>query len=172
MQPRPRRYSPKLVAAFFFVISALLAQQDVTNYLTTDVARVGMRLACRCGGCKNTVGDCPMLRCDSSDPKRRRIFEMKSQGLSDDAIVNTFVREEGAVALSSPQPLNLVTWLGTPVALLLGFWLYTSFIRRNRKPVAPISSEDQAMIDRFRPHFDPEFDDLPEDGGKGAKAVK
>ncbi len=172
MQPRPRRYSPKLVAAFFFVISALLAQQDVTNYLTTDVARVGMRLACRCGGCKNTVGDCPMLRCDSSDPKRRRIFEMKSQGMSDDAIVNSFVREEGAVALSLPQPLNLVTWLGTPVALLLGFWVYTSFVRRNRRPVGPISTEDQAMIDKFRPQFDPEFDDPPAERRPDAKVGK
>jgi cytochrome c-type biogenesis protein CcmH len=170
LQPRPRRFSLKLAAAFFFVLSALVAQQDVTSYLTTDVARVGSRLACRCGGCKNTVGDCPMLRCDSSDPKRRRIFEMKSQGLSDDAIVNTFVREEGVVALSSPQPLHLITWLGTPVALLLGFWFYTSFIRRNRKPVETISAEDQAMIDRFRPQFDRELDDSTDNGKEGAKA--
>jgi cytochrome c-type biogenesis protein CcmH len=161
LQQRPRRYNAKLIAAFFFVISALLAQQDVTNYLTTDVARVGMRLACRCGGCKNTVGDCPMLRCDSSDPKRRRIFEMKSQGMSDDAIVNSFVREEGTVALSSPQPLTLITWLGTPVALLLGFWIYMSFVRKNRKRPAPISVEDQAMIEKFRSQLDPDEFDQP-----------
>lgn len=171
MQQRPRRYSPKLVAAFFFVITALLAQQDVTNYLTTDVARVGMRLACRCGGCKNTVGDCPMLRCDSSDPKRRRIFEMKSQGMSDDAIVQSFVREEGTVALSSPQPLSLLTWLGTPIALLIGFWIYTSFIRRNRKPAVAMSTEDHAMIERYRSQFDSEFDDSA-DVRKDAKAGK
>jgi cytochrome c-type biogenesis protein CcmH/NrfF len=155
-RPRARRYSPKLAAAFFFVLTALFAQQDVTNYLTTDVARVGMRLACRCGGCKNTVGDCPMLRCDSSDPKRRRIYEMKTQGLSDDAIVNTFVREEGTVALSSPQPLTLLTWLGTPVALLIGFWIYTSFIRKNRRAPAPITAEDQAMIERYRSQLEPD----------------
>lgn len=168
LQRRPRRYSPKLVAVFLFVISALLAQQDVTNYLTTDVARVGSRLACRCGGCKNTVGDCPMLRCDSSDPKRRRIFEMKSQGLSDDAIVNTFVREEGAVALAAPQPLHLITWLATPVAVLIGFWIYTSFIRRNRKPVEPVSAEEEAMMEKFRPQFEREFDDSAENGGAKA----
>lgn len=161
MQQRPRRYSRKLAVAFFFVISALLAQQDVTNYLTTDVARVGMRLACRCGGCKNTVGDCPMLRCDSSDPKRRRIFEMKSQGMSDDAIVNSFVREEGTVALSSPQPLTLITWLGTPVAVLIGFWIYMSFVRKNRKGPAPISAEDQAVIEKFRSQLDPDEFDHP-----------
>jgi cytochrome c-type biogenesis protein CcmH len=120
-----------------------------------------MRLACRCGGCKNTVGDCPMLRCDSSDPKRRRIFEMKSQGMSDDAIVNSFVREEGTVALSSPQPLTLITWLGTPVALLMGFWIYMSFVRKNRKRPAPISVEDQAMIEKFRSQLDPDEFDQP-----------
>jgi cytochrome c-type biogenesis protein CcmH/NrfF len=113
-----------------------------------------------------------MLRCDSSDPKRRRIFEMKSQGMSDDAIVQSFVREEGTVALSSPQPLSLITWLGTPIALLLGFWVYTSFIRRNRKPAAPLSSEDQAMIERYRSQLDPEPDDAPTGGGKDARAAR
>lgn len=99
-----------------------------------------------------------MLRCDSSDPKRRRIFEMKSQGMSDDAIVSTFVREEGTVALSSPQPLSLLTWLGTPIALLIGFWVYTSFLRKNRKAPAPITAEDQAMLERYRSQLEP--DDL------------
>jgi cytochrome c-type biogenesis protein CcmH/NrfF len=162
----------KIGAIFFLTLAAVLAQQDVTNYLTPGVARVGERLSCRCGGCKETIGKCPMLRCDSADPKRRRIFEMQARGMSDDAIVNTFVREEGIVALSSPLPLHLITWLATPIALLLGFWLYLSFVKRNRKLESTISTEDQAMIDRFRAQMDRELDESPELGKQGANSRK
>jgi hypothetical protein len=40
------------------------------SYLTPDVLRVGSRLACRCGTCRNTVGDCPMLHCSYCSPIR------------------------------------------------------------------------------------------------------
>jgi cytochrome c-type biogenesis protein CcmH/NrfF len=148
----------KLVAAFFLALATLFAQ-DITNYLTPDVARVGMRLACRCGGCKNTVGDCPMLHCGSADPKRRRIFEMKQRGISDDEIVNSIVREEGAVALSGPLPHEFFVWLMPGLALLIGFFIYTAYVRRNRKAPAPLTPVDEALIDRFRPQIDRELDE-------------
>jgi cytochrome c-type biogenesis protein CcmH/NrfF len=155
---RLQRSNLKLVAAFFLVLASLLAQ-DITNYLTPDVARVGMRLACRCGGCKNTVGDCPMLHCGSADPKRHRIFEMKQRGISDDEIVNTIVREEGVLALSGPLHHELFVWLMPGVALLIGFFIYSAYVRRNRKAAAPLTPVDEALIDRFRPQIDSELDE-------------
>jgi len=155
---RLQRSNLKLVAAFSLALASLLAQ-DITNYLTPDVARVGMRLACRCGGCKNTVGDCPMLHCGSADPKRRRIFEMKQRGISDDEIVNTIVREEGVVALSGPLHHELFVWMMPGIALLIGFFLYSAYVRRNRKAPAPLTPVDEALIDRFRPQIDRELDE-------------
>lgn len=158
MLARLQRSNLKLAAAFFLAFASLLAQ-DITNYLTPDVARVGMRLACRCGGCKNTVGDCPMLHCGSADPKRRRIFEMKQRGIGDDEIVNTIVREEGVVALSGPLHHELFVWMMPGIALLLGFFLYSAYVRRNRKAPAPLTPVDEALIDRFRPQIDGELDE-------------
>ena len=158
MLARLQRSNLKLIAAFFIALASLLAQ-DITNYLTPDVARVGMRLACRCGGCKNTIGDCPMLHCGSADPKRRRIFEMKQRGVSDDEIVNTFVREEGVLALSGPLHHELFVWLMPGIALLIGFFIYTAYLRRNRKAPAPLTPVDQALIDRFRPQIDSDLDE-------------
>jgi cytochrome c-type biogenesis protein CcmH/NrfF len=155
---RLQRSNLKLVAAFFLVLASLLAQ-DITNYLTPDVARVGMRLACRCGGCKNTVGDCPMLHCGSADPKRHRIFEMKQRGVSDDEIVNTIVREEGVLALSGPLHHELFVWLMPGLALLIGFFIYSAYVRRNRKTPTPLTPVDEALIDRFRPQIDSELDE-------------
>ena len=159
----PRLFSLRIVLAFFGVLAAVYAQ-DPTSYLTPDVLRVGSRLGCRCAGCRNTVGDCPMLHCGSSDPIRRRIFEMQRQGMSDDAIVNTFVKEEGIVALATPPTQGLgpiITWIGPGVALLLGFGVYSWFIRRNRKEPAPLMPVDQAVLDRFKAQIDRELDDSP-----------
>jgi cytochrome c-type biogenesis protein CcmH/NrfF len=127
--------------------------------------RVGERLACRCGGCRNTVGNCPMLRCGFADPMRRRIYEMKKAGMSDDAVVNEIVREEGAVALASPPTGSfggLITWLMPGVVLLAGFLIYSFYVRRNRKAPEPLSSFDRAVIDRFKDQIDQELDDSPE----------
>ncbi len=157
------QFSPKLFVAFFIVLAAVFAQ-DSTSYLTADVQRVGGRLACRCGGCRNTVGDCPMLRCSSADPLRHRIFESKQKGMTDDAIVNAVVREEGIVALASPPSNGLgpiITWVMPGLVLVLGFFVYTAFVRRNRKTPVPISATDEALIERYRGQMDRELDDEP-----------
>lgn len=162
--PRLRRCSLKLVFSFFAVLAALVAQ-DPTSYLTPDVLRVGDRLACRCGGCRNTVGNCPMLRCSSADPLRQRIHDMKTQGASDDAIVNAIVREEGVVALAAP-PTNsfggFITWIMPAVILIMGFYVYSWYVRRNRKTPEPLSATDQANIERFRAQIDRELDEAPD----------
>jgi cytochrome c-type biogenesis protein CcmH/NrfF len=159
----PRLFSLKLVLAFLVVVAAVSAQ-DPTSYLTPGVVRVGNRLGCRCAGCRNTVGNCPMLHCGSSDPKRHRIFEMLQQGMSDDAIVDTFVKEEGIVTLASPPGHGLgpiITWIGPGVALLLGFFVYSWYVRRNSKQPEPLMPVDQAVLDRFKAQIDRELDDSP-----------
>ena len=110
--------SPRSVAAFMRKRAA-----RVVSYARRSARR--SRLACRCGTCRNTVGDCAMLHCGYCSPKRERIYEMKQQGQSDDQIVNTFVEEDGIVTLASPPAQGLgpiVTWIGPGIALLLGFW--------------------------------------------------
>lgn len=161
--PRPSQFSLKLFLAFFAVIAALVAQ-DSTSYMTPDVMRVGGRLACRCGGCRNTVGDCPMLHCSSADPKRHRIYEMKQQGASDNDIVNTIVREEGIVALATPPSEGfgpIITWVMPAIALALGFLFYSWWVRRNRKEPEMLAPVDEAVLERFRMQIDRELDDSP-----------
>ncbi len=132
--------------------------------MTPDVTRVGGRLACRCGGCRNTVGDCPMLHCSSADPKRHRIYEMKQQGASDNDIVNTIVREEGIVALATPPSEGfgpIITWVMPTIALALGFLFYSWWVRRNRKEPETLAPVDEAVLERFRAQIDRELDDSP-----------
>lgn len=136
--------------------------------------RVGDRLACRCGGCRNTVGNCPMLRCSSADPMRHRIYDMKNRGMSDNDVVNTIVREEGVVALSSPPVAGLgglITWVMPALVLLIGFFIYSYYVRRNRKTPEPLSTADQAMIERYRSQMDRELGE-PTDPKKDSSAPR
>jgi cytochrome c-type biogenesis protein CcmH len=170
---RPQRFSLKLTAIFFIALATIFAQ-GITNFLTPDVARVGSKLACRCGGCKNTVGDCPMLRCDYTDPLRRRIFAMQARGMSDSAIIGTIVQERGEAALAGQQPLGILVWLTPAIALAIGFLIYSRYVRRNRRAPEPLTAGDQAMIDRFRAQIDRETDDSPASplDGKGGSERK
>lgn len=105
-----------------------------------------------------------MLRCSSADPLRRRIYDMKTRGMSDNDVVSTIVREQGVVALSSPPAETfggLITWLMPALILLIGFFVYSSYVRRNRKTPEPLSAGDQALIDRFRAQIDRELDETP-----------
>lgn len=161
MPVRLRRSNLKLVVAFFVALAAVVAQ-DPTSYLTADVLRVGDKLACRCGGCRNTVGNCPMLHCGSADPMRRKIYGMQKQGMDDSKIVNAIVREEGIVALASPPADGfggIITWIMPGVALLIGFFIYSRYVRRNHQEPEPISAGDQAMIDRYRAQMDRELEE-------------
>lgn len=163
MRARLRRSSLKLVFAFFAVVAAIIAQ-DPTSYLTPGVMRVGDHLACRCGGCRNTVGNCPMLRCSSADPMRRRIYQMKMTGMSDQDVINAIVREEGTVALAAPPTGTLgglITWVMPGVVLIIGFFVYSAYVKRNRKEPEPISEIDRTVIERFRTQIDRELDESP-----------
>jgi cytochrome c-type biogenesis protein CcmH/NrfF len=153
-----RSTNMKLVAAFVLSISFIVAQ-DPTAIMTPQVARVGSRLACRCGGCRNTVGDCPMIRCHSAEPMRHRILDMQAAGKTDDQIIQTIVQEEGIVALASPPTSGwgLFTWIMPGIALLLGFWVYTTWIRHNRKPAVAPTQADTAVLDRFRDQINREL---------------
>lgn len=160
MRLRPRQFNLKLLVAFFAVLALSLAQD--ASYLSSDVVRVGSRLACRCGGCRNTVGDCPMLRCSSADPLRHRIYNMHGQGMSDDAIVSQIVQKEGIVALASPPVEGLgpiVTWVMPGLVLVIGFFIYSAFVRRHRKAPEPLSESDVNLIDRFRGQMDNELEE-------------
>lgn len=108
-----------------------------------------------------------MLRCDSAFPMRQRIYTMKQAGMSDDAIVSRIVREEGIVALSAPPASGLggvITWIMPGIALLVGFFIYSGYVRRNRKQPEPLSSFDRAVMDRFQDQIDRELDDSPKPG--------
>jgi cytochrome c-type biogenesis protein CcmH/NrfF len=101
-----------------------------------------------------------MLRCSSADPMRHRIYDLKQKGMSDDAIVNSVVQQEGIVALASPPTAGfgpIVTWVMPGLALAIGFFVWSAFVRRNRKEPAPLTPVDESLIARYQKQMDREL---------------
>jgi cytochrome c-type biogenesis protein CcmH/NrfF len=132
-----------------------LAQEPVgvseSGIMSAPVKRVGMRLACLCHACKNTVGDCAMLQCEYCAPMRKRIAELQAAGKSDDSIVAAMVAEHGKEALSAPptQGFALTAWLMPFVAILLGLAAIWAFVRRLGAQRALAPAVDPAVLERY-----------------------
>jgi cytochrome c-type biogenesis protein CcmH len=136
--------------ALLFVAGMCLAQTG--DMVPPEVRRVGDRLACLCGSCKNTVATCQMLGCHYTAPARVKISEMVKAGKTDDEIVADFVKREGKKALAEPpaEGFDVTAWLAPPLVALAGFGFMAWFIRRNRKPTAPEPELAPGEVDKYQ----------------------
>jgi cytochrome c-type biogenesis protein CcmH len=139
-----RRFRNSILAALVAV--AALAQ-TASQKPSVDVRRVGHRLACQCG-CKDSVATCSMLECHFSKPAKERIAKMQSEGMSDQAIIDVFVKENGAgIFLAEPSAFG---WLIPYASIGLGCVVIWLFIRRYYQPkpateAGPVEIDDPAL---------------------------
>ena len=88
-------------------LAGLALAQTASEKPNADVRRVGMRLACQCG-CKDSVATCSMLECGFSKPAKERIARMQAVGMSDQQIIDAFVRDYGpGIYLAAAQRLRM-----------------------------------------------------------------
>ncbi len=145
-----------------FVVAGLSLPQNSTSYATPEVRRVGDRLACKCGGCVNTVGNCPMLGCHYSVPAREKISKQEAEGMSDQAIIDGFVKEIGIAALAAPpaQGFNLVGWVMPFVAATLGLAAVLLYVRRLRKPAVAATTPPPEIDEKYRKQIEADLAEM------------
>ena len=119
----------RLILAGILTIAALA--QTASEKPSVDVRRVGAHLACKCG-CTDSVASCAMLECHFSKPAKEKIAQMQSVGMSDDQIIQSFVREYGAAIYLAPP--NAWGWIIPYSAVGVGLFVIYLFIRKYRKP--------------------------------------
>src|SRR5271157_1888316 len=113
------------------VLAAAALAQTASEKPSLDVRRVAARLACQCG-CKDSVASCSMLECSFSKPAKERIAQMQAVGMSDEQIVQAFVRDYGpGIYLATP---NAWGWIVPYASVLLGLAMIWLFVKRYRKP--------------------------------------
>jgi hypothetical protein len=148
------RLSKPRVFAFLMLATICLGESSM-DVFGPEVRRVGGRLACLCKTCVETVGACPMLQCHYSSPARARITAMSKQGINDDAIVATFVKENGIEALSVPpsEGFNSLIWIMPWVAGALGLAGIVWYVRRHSRP-RPLEELPAGTLEKFHAQFD------------------
>jgi len=125
------------------LIAAAALAQTASEKPSLDVRRVGARLACQCG-CKDSVATCSMLECHFSKPAKEKIAQMLGVGMSDDQIVQSFIREYGAaIYLAPPNALGWIVPYASVGAGMIVIWL---FLRKYRKP-KPLAEIGEIEID-------------------------
>lgn len=158
-----RRWKSSLLLVLLVGVS--LAQNSDSS-VTPVVERVGSKLACLCGGCRNTVANCPMLACHYAVPARERINQLSAQGKSDDEIIRAFVRESGIQALAVPPAtgFNSLVWIMPWVAIALGLLAIVWFVRRytsRRTQTADAAPEiDEQVLNRYRENIEKDLSNL------------
>jgi cytochrome c-type biogenesis protein CcmH len=105
--------------------------QTASEKPSVDVRRVGARLSCQCG-CADSVATCSMLECHFSKPAKERIAQMQSVGMSDQQIIQAFMRDYGAGIYLAPP--NAFGWIVPYASVGVGLVVIWMFIKRYRKP--------------------------------------
>src|SRR5881275_3017427 len=113
------------------VIAAAALAQTAAEKPNVDVRRVGARVACQCG-CKDSVATCSMLECHFSKPAKERIAQMQSVGMSDEQIVQAFIRDYGAGIYLAPP--NAFGWIVPYSVAGLGLLGIVLVLRKYMKP--------------------------------------
>lgn len=119
----------------WFIVTALIAvaawAQTAAEKPGADVRRVGVRLKCKCG-CGDSVAFCSMLECGFSKPAKDRIARMQAVGMSDQQIIEAFVREYGPdIYLSPPSAFG---WVVPYISVGIGLAVIWLFIKKYRRP--------------------------------------
>ena len=129
----PRKMQRFRSSLLIFGIAVVALAQTASEKPSVDVRRVGARLQCQCG-CKDSVATCSMLECSFSKPAKLRIAQMQSVGMTDEQIVQAFIRDYGMGIYLAPP--NAFGWIVPYASVGFGLVLILLFLRKYRKPKA------------------------------------
>src|SRR5882762_8303939 len=127
--PRKMRRFRSSLLVLMVAVGALA--QTASEKPSVDVRRVGARLQCQCG-CKDSVATCSMLECHFSKPAKERIAQMQSVSMSDEQIVQAFIRDYGIAVYLAPP--NAMGWIVPYASVGVGLIVIWMFIKKYRKP--------------------------------------
>ena len=128
MRRKVRRFKSSLLILLLAVAALAQTASEKPN---VDVRRVGARLQCQCG-CKDSVATCSMLECHFSKPAKERIAQMQSVGMTDEQIVQAFIRDYGMAVYLAPP--NAFGWIIPYASLGFGLVVIVMILRKYVKP--------------------------------------
>ena len=153
-----QRFRVSLLAT---LVAVAAMSQTASEKPSQDVRRVGAHLQCLCG-CKDSVATCSMLECSHSKPAKEKIARMQAVGMTDDQIIQSFIREDGpGIYLAPPSAFG---WLVPYAAVGLGLVVILAFVKKYRKPrplaELPALDLDDPALAKYKDQIEKELADL------------
>ena len=155
------------LSLLLFVVAGLAFAQSEAQIESDQVKRVGSKINCQCGGCKDDA-NCMMSggQCHFCKPARTQIFKMQQEGQSDEAIVASFIKQYGD-RIFRPDP-NSWFWLVPYLGLAAGGALIIFVLAKMRgsatkhklQPAGGPSLSDDASFARYRDAIEKDTGDL------------
>lgn len=145
-----RKPSPllKRILLVFAVAIAAIAQSS-SQLESDDVKRVGVHLKCTCGCGENLNCSMSSGQCHICKPARAKIFKMQQAGMSDESIIDSFVKSGEFTLLSDP---NSFFWVVPYFSLALGGVVVWAVLKKLRAGKMTPAAAGGPAIDN-----DPEF---------------
>ncbi len=155
---------PRWRNSFLVLLVTAISLAQTSDLLDPSVRRVGEKLACLCGGCKNSVGSCPMLGCHYATPKREQIAKMLAEGKNDQQIVDAAVKQEGLQALVTPpaEGFNSLMWLMPFIMIGVGLvviWFFVKHMHAKQAAAGAPELHDE-VLDRYHDQIEKETSKL------------
>jgi cytochrome c-type biogenesis protein CcmH/NrfF len=156
---------PTAVLLLALLSTGHIFAQSEAQIESDQVKRVGSKINCQCGGCKDDA-NCMMSggQCHFCKPARTQIFQMQQEGQSDEAIVASFIKQYGQ-KIFRPDP-NSWFWLVPYLGLAAGGVLIVLVLARMRnsahklQPAAGPPLQDDAAFTRYRDAIEKDTDRL------------
>ena len=129
----PRVLGAALALAVLVVPASVVpaTAQTASQKPSVDVRRVGARLRCQCG-CPDSVATCNMLECSFSKPAKEKIAQMQAVAMTDQQIVQGFMRDNGPGIYLAPP--NAFGWIVPYAVAVAGLAVISLFVAKYRKP--------------------------------------
>ncbi|HUB34166.1 MAG TPA: cytochrome c-type biogenesis protein CcmH [Bryobacteraceae bacterium] len=147
--PTRRRFAacPTWALTLALVAAVMGLAQTASEKPSNDVRRVGSRIRCQCG-CGDSVATCSMLECEFSKPAKLKIAQMQAVGMSDEQIIQSFIRQYGPGIYLAPP--NAFGWIVPYASVGVGLVIIWMFIKKYRKPkplaeIGPVEIDDPAL---------------------------
>ncbi len=144
--------------ALLVTLGVALAQERPSSPEYRDACA---RLMCQCG-CNQTISNCSMEHCHSSEPIREEIWERLHNGETVASIIDVFTDRYGLVIRSAPpaEGFHLTAWITPVFVFLIGLFVTWQVLRSWKRQTPSTGLAVESLSDAQRARIEKELQDL------------
>ena len=144
----------------FALVTVPIFAQSAEELESPAVNRVAEKLLCPCGCKMNMACRMEPYPCRICWDNKKKILKLQSAGLSDQAILDQFAREQGKEVVANPPGMmgSLSMYSAAILGLILVVWVIRRYSRKGA--VAGAATMDDPELSRYHDQIEKEVEKL------------